>query len=827
MEFALSNRLTLIQGPPGTGKTHVGVQIVRALLENMPESRVLCLCYTNHALDDFLLSLHEDGLPLQQMVRLGGSPKIHDRLKDRCLNGMDETQFDRIQSRHFASLKQHQERCNSNIELLRSTVGRRAWGRNWWNIAGPFLQREHNEEYLQLVTVTSVDDGMCIVGKKGKAIAEDYYWQEWCSGGPIILNGQRVTTGIWALSKTCRKELIIKWQNEYERTNPKVQALASEMNMLSSINEEMQLLRSETKVKACQQCSIVGCTTTSAAKHKDLIEQISPSIVIVEEAAEILEASILTSVGRSVNQLVMIGDHKQLRPKLECYSLRKESGRGVDFDISLFERLANQPGFPVISLTIQYRMRPEISELVRNTTYPYLEDSSTVLNRDDLRGVAPNSNVIFVNHNEYESNDDDKAAMGGNSKVNWHEVSLTVSIVKYMLQQGYTQSEIVVLTPYLGQLVLIQKALSGLVAVDINERDYSELKRFGVDLAAAQPIATSMAKPPKPRTTDTNPGAVTSKASGIRVSTIDNFQGEESRIVVCSLVRANADGDIGFVAGAERVNVLLSRARDALILLGCKDTFLNAKSSRGRALWTGLLNSMLLNNQIYEGFPAVCQTHNVASPVVLCRSELFDLHAPDGGCCAPCGVVLPTCPLNHKCPKKCHVLQLTAEGPDSHASMLCLQLVPDVCTSGHAVKRVCCESASQDCQQEINHYCPEGHPLRRKCYQPERDCRICADIIREESKKLKELYDEEVRQAEALRAAQASKNELFSELQRGKLMLKIQREACRIEEEKQLMKNAITENQTLLNSVWSDAGENNIEVKKLDSAGIATLYVVL
>ena len=43
----------------------------------------------------------------------------------------------------------------------------------------------------------------------------------------------------------------------------------------------------------------------------------------------------------------MIGDHKQLRPKLECYELRKESGCQVDFDESLFERLALQDGFPI------------------------------------------------------------------------------------------------------------------------------------------------------------------------------------------------------------------------------------------------------------------------------------------------------------------------------------------------------------------------------------------------------------------------------------------------------------------------------------------------
>jgi len=54
----------------------------------------------------------------------------------------------------------------------------------------------------------------------------------------------------------------------------------------------------------------------------------------------------------------------------------------------------------------------------------------------------------------------------------------------------------------------------------------------------------------------------------VRASTVDNFQGEEARVVIVSLVRSNPSGAIGFLKEPQRVNVLLSRARDALILLG-------------------------------------------------------------------------------------------------------------------------------------------------------------------------------------------------------------------------------------------------------------------
>ncbi len=89
--------LALIQGPPGTGKTYVGIQAVKALLANTsgnakgldPSTKqvddvpsntdpqihpcvgpVLIVCFTNHALDQFLEGLLAAGLT--DMVRVGG-----------------------------------------------------------------------------------------------------------------------------------------------------------------------------------------------------------------------------------------------------------------------------------------------------------------------------------------------------------------------------------------------------------------------------------------------------------------------------------------------------------------------------------------------------------------------------------------------------------------------------------------------------------------------------------------------------------------------------------------------------------------------------------
>jgi Rad3-related DNA helicase len=69
---ALGSRVALIQGPPGTGKTYVGVQLCDILLRNTSET-ILCVCYTNHALDQFLEALLDKGV--KDIVRIGGRSK--------------------------------------------------------------------------------------------------------------------------------------------------------------------------------------------------------------------------------------------------------------------------------------------------------------------------------------------------------------------------------------------------------------------------------------------------------------------------------------------------------------------------------------------------------------------------------------------------------------------------------------------------------------------------------------------------------------------------------------------------------------------------------
>lgn len=116
------------------------------------------------------------------------------------------------------------------------------------------------------------------------------------------------------------------------------------------------------------------------------------------------------------------------------------------------------------------------------------------------------------------------------------------------------------------------------------------------------------------------------------LTTADNFQGEESDIVIVSLTRSNKNADIGFMAAPQRLNVLLSRARIALIMIGNATTFM--KSRRGTEAWVPFFQHLSENHHLYDGLPVKCEQHPQRK-VLLQEKEDFETECPDGGCSEP------------------------------------------------------------------------------------------------------------------------------------------------------------------------------------------------
>lgn len=65
--------------------------------------------------------------------------------------------------------------------------------------------------------------------------------------------------------------------------------------------------RKEEHIDILSNAQIIGMTTTGAAKLQDVLQRVESPIVVVEEAAEVLEAHIVTSLSKSCQQLILIG----------------------------------------------------------------------------------------------------------------------------------------------------------------------------------------------------------------------------------------------------------------------------------------------------------------------------------------------------------------------------------------------------------------------------------------------------------------------------------------------------------------------------------------
>lgn len=329
------------------------------------------------------------------------------------------------------------------------------------------------------------------------------------------------------------------------------QIMARISNFLTIRNHAVEMAR----LSLLQSADVVGLTTTGCAMHQGLLRSLRPRVLVVEEAAEVLESQLLACMTDSLQQIILIGDHFQLQPKVETFAYEKINR----MNLSLFERLAGH--IPVIRLTEQRRMHPALSQLIR----PYyseqeLLDHSSLLTRPLLNvachpcinyvpGLA--KRVFFWKHQYPE----EKAPGGSRSKVNTQEVQMVYQTVSHMVEQGLMQRSITVITPYLGQRRLLRRHL--------------RLSQLG----------------------------------DVRVSTVDLFQGDESDVIVLSLVRTGHLTE--FLQTRNRLVVSCSRARFGMVIIGNDDLLKKCDH------WATLLQQLHDLGCVGEALPVTVQTGGV------------------------------------------------------------------------------------------------------------------------------------------------------------------------------------------------------------------------
>ncbi|RWS29754.1 NFX1-type zinc finger-containing protein 1-like protein [Leptotrombidium deliense] len=323
-------------------------------------------------------------------------------------------------------------------------------------------------------------------------------------------------------------------------------------SQIKLLHQELNSLKIKFDHRICREAWVVGMTTTGAAKYRKLVEFLKPKIVIVEEAAEILEAHVVSILTSYTQHLILIGDHQQLRPIPGVQELATK----YQMDISLFERMVIN-GMTCFQLQNQHRMRPEISSLIRGHIYNKLNDHPSVHKRVPIPYTC-GKNVFFFNHNEKE---DKRGPKHGYSTSNTVEAEFTVELARYFVLRNVDPSKITILTTYNAQLEKIKNI--------IQNNYYKEFVH-------------------KPKYKN---GEIDSKSSKpefkIRISSVDGFQGEENDIIIISFVRSNDRDDIGFLDIPNRVCVALSRARRGLFCFGNFDSM-----KRKSELWKKICHTL-------------------------------------------------------------------------------------------------------------------------------------------------------------------------------------------------------------------------------------------
>uniref|UniRef100_A0A915DE83 RZ-type domain-containing protein n=1 Tax=Ditylenchus dipsaci TaxID=166011 RepID=A0A915DE83_9BILA len=234
-------------------------------------------------------------------------------------------------------------------------------------------------------------------------------------------------TDIYSLSLQNRWKLYQFWVGQ---AKDKTKTRKKELEQLFiDLSKKVRELREMGDVGMLRKCKVIGMTTTGAAKHQAALRALKPRIVVVEEAAEILEAHLVASLTIACEHAIFIGDHKQLRPNPAVYELAKK----YNLEISLFERLINNE-FPYRALAKQHRMRPEISRTLMPHFYPIWR-------------------MMFL-HSEPETKQSDFK-----SHSNPFETKFAVKLARYFIQQTYQPEQITILVTYLDQLLEVRKLM--------------------------------------------------------------------------------------------------------------------------------------------------------------------------------------------------------------------------------------------------------------------------------------------------------------------------------------------------------------------------------
>ena len=296
--------------------------------------------------------------------------------------------------------------------------------------------------------------------------------------------------------------------------------------------------------KQIKECRLIFTTCIGAGLG--LLRSEMFDTVVVDEASQQTEPQTLVPLTKGCSKAILVGDHVQLGATVSPHA------EALGFEQSLFERLYRSPDsegrFCKVMLDMQYRMQASICGF---SSAEFYEGRLKTAVQEDDRPLLPSSfpwpsivdgkreRVFFVQCNAPED-------LGRRSKSNAGQAALTQQICKGLQTvtghaTDLTLPSVAVLAPYARQVEL----LKGL------------------------------------------------QTSPVQVNSIDGFQGREADVVVFVTTRCNPHCEIGFLKDLRRLNVVMTRAKSACIIIGDRATLTGGdKTEKATQMWTRLLDSL-------------------------------------------------------------------------------------------------------------------------------------------------------------------------------------------------------------------------------------------
>ncbi|KAL9620069.1 MAG: hypothetical protein Q9160_005359 [Pyrenula sp. 1 TL-2023] len=649
LQTMLTKSLAIVQGPPGTGKTHVSVIGLRILVQNMgiDDPPIIVAAHTNHALDQLLR--HLSPFLGEAYIRLGGRTKDPEIKKQSIFEVRQRT---KVQGGASTLLPFSQRRLRDLTHAMVNTLSPMIQKDQQSPFAPAVLedlevlsheQRTSLEDGAAQWTTTDNDSGtedaislwlskalrsFDVVYRKPNfgfeeeeiddleyeqlkdleaehGVDEDDFdslrgtyrriADQFTANGSLSSASRRdaeklllETQNLWSIPAQTRGIVYLLMQEKAKQKM--LEKFSEQARVYEKVAQDLKIGKWERDASILSKAKIIGMTTTGLSKYRPLVASLKPRIVLIEEAAECIEAPVTAACFDSLEHLILVGDHQQLQGNCSDRGL---AGHPYNLEVSMFERLVTNQ-IPYNTLARQRRMDPEIRRLLQPIYGDKLQDHPSVLSRPNVPGMG-DVRSFFFSHSWPESTDSQS------SKFNENEADFIVGFYTYLTQNGVPTDGITILTFYNGQ----------------RKKILSKLRQ--------------------------NPSFA---GNYLRVSTVDSYQGEENAVVLLSLVRSNHYSDergIGFLAIANRICVALSRAKLGFYMFG------NEKQlRRASALWNDIFGVIRTSpNRLGRKLPLQCRNHG--RPTVV--SDPHAWNSIFGGCDLDCHYTMR---CGHSCPIRCH-----------------------------------------------------------------------------------------------------------------------------------------------------------------------------